>query len=965
MRFTGILLLIAVVAPAWGQVTYLEQGWSPAQRADFYNTAQGSQLIPFKWFLVLEQPRSEKLFRDADNIRKYGFLPAEPSERNPHGLPIGFVLDGIDESSPAAELESAIVEVIESSTRFDVKKAYLGEDFDEKLYPQEKEAWFGLTCAACHTHELEYAGTTLRIDGGSSQADIESFLRDLGAALDATWKSPGKLVRFAKGVGRSPSHIGPFKTEVRQIAQAVNRLVERSQADHPEGDYGYARLDAFGAILNAVCETALGEPDNHREANAPVSYPSLWNTPQMSYVQWNASAENPEGRNVGEVLGVFGTYTIAPGPTQFDSTVRLANLIKLEHELVAGLHAPDWPEQILGELDADKVARGKALFAKNCVSCHAIRGPNGEFALNDQGRIPVRSSKAQDVKTDPQFLRNFAETAKTGKLASLLGPHDVPRPVMLVKVVEEIIKNRARAERVRPPTPPRGQTLEPAGPGAGYISRPLEGIWASPPYFHNGSVPNLYETLLPEDERSQTFWVGTRQFDPKKVGFVTHQTKIGSEFRVLDSAGQPIPGNHNGGHSGHGAKPNEGFTQTFENGVWRDFTEADRYDLVEYMKSLSSRPTPADPTASVGEESRVESIPEGEAEGIADIVKLTAQRMQMQYKAARVLRGVHPKDHGCVTAKFEVRSDLPAEYTVGVFQPGASYDAFIRFSNADVAVRADSPENSETGNREHGSRGMAIKLMGVKGESLLPLHGALTQDFVMINQPAFAFANVEDYRLLSQVLVDHFGEPSPAAHFFQSRLNPATSTAEQRQRAQRTFEIVQRIKANMVNGDTGAFFAPPASPADNPYFSASPFLFGKGRVMRFQAEPVARSNDPPNVSDPDYLRNALIERLANEEIVFDFSIQVRKAEELDLETDVENASTEWQGDYERVARITIPAQTFDSPEQRERCERLFFTPWHGITEHRPLGGINRLRKAVYLGSGKHRNLPKEPASLED
>ena len=947
MRLIAFFVATVFSASVWGQVTYLDQGWTEEQREDFYTTPQGSQLIPFKWYLALEQVDSEKLFRDDGNIRKYGFLLST----KPGGLPIGFVLDGVDELNTAkAPLPEAVLSTIKASTRFGVKKAYLGEGFDEKLYPKEREAWFGLTCAACHTHDIEYKGTTLRIDGGAAQADVESFLRDLGLALDATWKNRAKLERFSNRVGRPAQNLEVFEEEVHQIASAVNELVARNKAAHP---YGYARLDAFGAIFNAVCETALGERGNRRESNAPVSYPSLWNTPRMSFVQWNASAHNPEGRNVGEVLGVFGNYTIAPGPKRFDSTVRLANLIKLEHDLIDRLRTPQWPESILGELDPDKVNRGEILFAKNCLSCHPIRGADGQFALNPQGKIPVTSNTFVEIGTDPQFLVNFAKTAKTGGLQDLLGTDDVLRPLMLSKVVGEIIKNRVAAEGVTLPPVPIGQELpNPAGPGQGYIARPLEGIWATAPYFHNGSVPNLYETLLPEDERSTSFWVGNRKFDPKKVGFVVEQNGIGSEFRVLDEAGQRVAGNSNLGHSGHGQAEDEGFTQTFENGEWRDFTETERYDLIEYMKSLSDDVV------------QVESIPQGEEEAIADIVKLTAQRMRMQYADSRVLRGVHPKDHGCVTAKFEVHDDLTDEYQVGLFKPGASYDAFIRFSNADVAVRADS-FTDPTGKVVHGSRGMAIKLLGIEGESLLPLHGALTQDFVMINQPAFAFANVEDYRLLSQVLVDHFGEPSPGQHFFIKRLGPGnTSTPAQIARAMRSRQIVGRITADAFKDDgTGAFFPPPASAADNPYFSASPFLFGEGRVMRFRAQPVDRSDDAPDVSDPNYLRNALIKRLKKEEIVFDFAIQVRDAKELDLDVDVENASTEWDDEYVSVARITIPPQTFDSPEQREMCERLFFTPWHGINEFAPLGGINRLRKAVYLGSVKHRSLPKEPAVI--
>ena len=601
------------------------------------------------------------------------------------------------------------------------------------------------------------------------------------------------------------------------------------------------------------------------------------------------------------------------------------------------------------------------LFEKNCRSCHAVR-VEGDFERNDQNRIPVRSNTLAEIKTDPQFLMNLnpQDTVSTGGLQELLGGSPrVPRAIMLGAVVREIITNRSRAEMIdiRPLQAAEQDPPLTAGIGKGYISRPLEGIWATAPYFHNGSVPNLYETLLPAAERSKSFWVGNTEFDPDKVGFVTERSQVGSEFRVLDDAGNPIPGNSNAGHEGFGTNESEGFTQTFEDGQWRDFTDEERYALIEYMKSLSPRTTP-EIEPPIDESPVFERIPEGEERLIENIVEATAAQLRMRYpKGDRVLRGVHPKDHGCVVAKFQVREDLPSTFAVGVFQPGAEYECYIRFSNAAVRVGHDTKRDQD-GNPLHGSRGMAIKLLGVKGESLLPLHGASTQDFLMINQPAFAFANVEDYELLSNVLVQNNDDPSD---FFVKRFT--TGTDEQKARALRTKQLVDRIRANETNGDNGAFFSPPASPVDNPYFSAAPFMFGEDRVMKFRAKPLDRSEEPPNIDDPNYLRTALIKRLSDQSVEFDFGIQVRTIDQVDPATDIENASVVWPDEFVSVARITIEPQKFDAPEQRVHCEKLFFTPWHGITAHRPIGGINRLRKAVYIASGQIRNLPKEPVSV--
>jgi len=357
----------------------------------------------------------------------------------------------------------------------------------------------------------------------------------------------------------------------------------------------------------------------------------------------------------------------------------------------------------------------------------------------------------------------------------------------------------------------------------------------------------------------------------------------------------------------------------------------------------------------------LERIPDDEPAQIANIVELTRRQLRRRYgDGKRFLRGVHAKGHGCVAATFTVEPDLPARLRRGVFtEPGKSYDAVVRFSNADVLVRADSIMGAAGAPPAHGSRGMALKLRQVAGTNLAGDRGE--QDFLMINQPVFAFANVEDYEVLSRVLNDNADDPTK---FFAERLpkpgGGGAPTAAQ-QRALETFGIVQRIRAASLTATPGAFQAPPASPLDNDYFGAAPFLFGPDQVMRFRVQPEKRSNDDPNVTDPNYLRKALADRLGvrgAESILFSFEAQLRAADGIDPERDIENASHGWGDDvpFERLATLTIPPQAVDTDELRERCERTEFSPWHALEDHRPLGGINRLRRAVYDESAAMRRL---------
>jgi hypothetical protein len=374
-------------------------------------------------------------------------------------------------------------------------------------------------------------------------------------------------------------------------------------------------------------------------------------------------------------------------------------------------------------------------------------------------------------------------------------------------------------------------------------------------------------------------------------------------------------------------------------------------------------PSPRKPSA-------LESPPQGEEAQIDRITGLMEELLNRRYAGKpRFLRGVHPKDHGCVEATFTVAESLAPQYQAGIFRkPGEIFRAAIRFSNAAPLVLPDClPAMGKDGKpvmgpdgkpvRTHGSRGMAVKLYDVSGSRLVPGDHERTQDFLMINQPFFAFANVEDYMALNEVILKDNEKPDG---FFARLFAPFDNAV--RGRAARTREIFGAIQSGSA---TAPYQAPPLSPFDNTYFGAAPFGFGEGRVMRFSAKPVNPMTGPVGaaVQDSDYLRNALRKRMdeaAGKPICFDFQIQVRDASQVKIEEDIEDACRAWPDEPVTVARIAIPSQDFTSAERQEFCETLFYTPWHGLDEHRPLGGINRLRQDVYQKSAEMRGCPASP-----
>ncbi|MCY1392383.1 hypothetical protein D9M71_72540 [compost metagenome] len=332
-----------------------------------------------------------------------------------------------------------------------------------------------------------------------------------------------------------------------------------------------------------------------------------------------------------------------------------------------------------------------------------------------------------------------------------------------------------------------------------------------------------------------------------------------------------------------------------------------------------------------GPVSAQELIADDEAAMTQDIIQTAVRIVDQHRESTRYLRDAHAKAHGCVKAEVQVLPELPGELRQGVFsEPGKTWQATMRLSNGNAYPQFDSIRDA---------RGMAIKLFDVPGKQLLSdRQGRGEQDFVMFNHPNFFVSNVAEYR--QNVAAQANGKKMMA--FFPGR-DP------------RTWQVRHLFIAL-------ATLAPaPSSPTQTTYFSVSPYKFGEANA-KFRVMPDPDSCPAYNLPEqnrklPNFLRNALNQQLSTDRVPACFALQIQR-QDANRYMPIEDTSIEWResdAPFETVARIKVPAQDFDTPALNLQCDNQSFNPWFGVEAHRPIGGINRLRKAVYEAVSDYRH----------
>lgn len=335
----------------------------------------------------------------------------------------------------------------------------------------------------------------------------------------------------------------------------------------------------------------------------------------------------------------------------------------------------------------------------------------------------------------------------------------------------------------------------------------------------------------------------------------------------------------------------------------------------------------------------LEHADEDEATHIRELTEVFARMaLTVAEQEGHAHRAVHAKGQGLLKGRLRVLDGLPAELRHGLFARPGSYDALVRLSSPPAEQLPDSVSTP---------RAMALKVIGVEGPRAEGAEEQHTQDFLMVNGPAFNTPGVAGF-LRSAKLLAATTERMPRT----KRMISATLRG-----AEATLEAVGGGSATLK----GMGGEPQHHPLGETFFSQVPFLYGP-YMAKFSLAPIspallALTGDKIG-SDEDAQREAVVSFFTDLPNPVEWELRVQLCRDVER-MPIEDASVEWpeaDSPFLPVARLSVAQQEAWQPASSPGIEdALAFAPWHALAEHRPLGGLNRARRVVMAASRQFRS----------
>jgi len=411
--------------------------------------------------------------------------------------------------------------------------------------PPVKVTVANLACASCH------AGPAYSSDGApqpdaawlgspNTSLDLEAYTRAVTTALKRQTRNTPRLLQAVRTLFPDTG-----VWERASLRWAVLPLARRRLAAIPDGAGPLPFVNGSPGVTNGVAALKLqGHAPYGREEAGFTSIPDLADRSFRSALLYDG-AYAPKGQarwrpmaredltpaHRDRLAAITSFFTV---PSMGQSPRAAHRQIPVAERAFAWLETRR-PQAFPGAIDPDKAARGAAIYASRCSSCHgtydgsAVR-PRLQRFPNWHGRVGSDPARAAAFTTD---LTRYAST----------GGYDA---------------------------------VMDARPTGEYAAPLLSGLWATAPYMHNGSVPSLAQFLLLEP-RSERFLVGGHRLDFGTVGIAGEER---DGLRVYPASYRPwstpalydtrLPGRSNRGHEAQ----------------IEGLTVAERWDLIEYLKGL-------------------------------------------------------------------------------------------------------------------------------------------------------------------------------------------------------------------------------------------------------------------------------------------------------------------------------------------------------------------------------------------
>ncbi|MCA9601012.1 MAG: hypothetical protein KC417_03240, partial [Myxococcales bacterium] len=476
------------------------QGWTFNEMAEFLHTWIGPRLMPVDWFRALRTADGRTLV-DPSLLSEYGFtVTKSPSGDWPRGFFTNF------------------------NAGFDSQGASVGH-----------------TCGACHVSTINYNGTTLTVVGTAGRQDFSGYVRRIYQELEDTLNDPVRWDAFDAEVNPKEFYYAvALNIFVRRYLYGADAFRGAGGFEHlhPVAD-GPGRADATGHLgLAFSMQRASGTyglkppPEGVPAAAAPVSIPALWGTASHDYTHYTGAFRSPLVRDLMNAAGWDTEYH-----PPYDFNVDFPLLPYADNaDAVEKLESPAWPEAVFGAIDVPLATEGRAIYQAQCASCHEGTWSGDELKLSyvdvdEVGTDPAAADYVMNARIDASWIAPQFVNASPLDVAAYVGERmfeDSAAAVGITANQREIYT--------------RGRPFETRRVRA-YKARPLDGIWATAPYLHNGSVATLDDLLRPPAQRAVNFWVSPdAEYDPVHVGF---ESVSGVGF-LFDTT---IPGNSNAGHT--------------------------------------------------------------------------------------------------------------------------------------------------------------------------------------------------------------------------------------------------------------------------------------------------------------------------------------------------------------------------------------------------------------------------------